>query len=98
MMASFSRVQRRGTGFLSFFERATRRYYMQDYIMIWMEWGYCISGVSRAGLLLELDKTEDLFFKRPQPRNTTQTKIILPDPTIHSYYMVYASETPLSVH
>jgi hypothetical protein len=52
------------------------------------EWLQCL------GLAIELDKTELLFFQKPYERNTVPapTQLVLPDPTIYSYYMVHPVE------
>jgi hypothetical protein len=47
----------------------------------WLRW---------SGLVIEPDKTELLFFQKPYKRNTVlaPSRLVLPDPTISSYYVV----------
>jgi hypothetical protein len=54
----------------------------------------CEEWLQRLGLAIELDKTELLFFQKPYERNTVlaPTWLVLPDPTIYSYYMVHPVE------
>jgi hypothetical protein len=50
----------------------------------------CEEWLRRSGLAIEPDKTELLFFQKPYERNAVPapTRLVLPDPTIASYYMV----------
>jgi hypothetical protein len=50
----------------------------------------CEEWLRRSGLAIELDKTELLFFQKPYKRNTVlaPSRLVLPDPTISSYYVV----------
>jgi hypothetical protein len=50
----------------------------------------CEEWLRRSGLAIEPDKTELLFFQKPYERNTVlaPTRLVLPDPTISSYYVV----------
>jgi hypothetical protein len=50
----------------------------------------CEEWLRRSGLAIEPDKTELLFFQKPYERNAipAPTRLVLPDPTISSYYMV----------
>jgi hypothetical protein len=50
----------------------------------------CEEWLRRSGLAIEPDKTELLFFQKPYERNAVQapTRLVLPDPTISSYYVV----------
>jgi hypothetical protein len=50
----------------------------------------CEEWLRRSGLAIEPDKTELLFFQKPYERNAVlaPTRLVLPDPTISSYYVV----------
>jgi hypothetical protein len=50
----------------------------------------CKEWLQRSGLAIELDKTELLFFQKPYERNAVlaPTRLVLPDLTISSYYVV----------
>jgi hypothetical protein len=50
----------------------------------------CEEWLRRSGLAIEPDKKELLFFQKPYERNQVQapTRLVLPDPTISSYYVV----------
>jgi hypothetical protein len=50
----------------------------------------CEEWLRRSGLAIELDKMELLFFQKPYEHNSTAAppRLILPDPVIHSYYVV----------
>jgi hypothetical protein len=54
----------------------------------------CKEWLRRSGLAIEPDKTELLFFQKPYKRNAipAPTWLVLPDPTITSYYMVHPVE------
>jgi hypothetical protein len=54
----------------------------------------CKEWLRRSGLAIEPDKTELLFFQKPYKRNAipVPTWLVLPDPTITSYYMVHPVE------
>jgi hypothetical protein len=54
----------------------------------------CEEWLRRSGLAIEPDKTELLFFQKPYERNAAPapTRLILPDPTSHSYYVVLPVE------
>ena len=55
----------------------------------------CLDWLTRAGLAIEPDKTELLFFRKPGSRNIIPppTRLILPEPTINSYYVVAPVDT-----
>ena len=55
----------------------------------------CLDWLTRAGLAIEPDKTELLFFRKPGSRNVIPppTRILLPDPGINSYYVVAPADT-----
>lgn len=55
----------------------------------------CLDWLTRAGLAIEPDKTELVFFRRPGGKNIIQppTRLFLPDPSISSYYQVKPTET-----
>jgi hypothetical protein len=50
----------------------------------------CEEWLRRSGLAIEPDKTELLFFQKPYEHNAipAPTRLVLPDPSIHSYYVV----------
>jgi hypothetical protein len=50
----------------------------------------CEEWLRCSGLAIEPDKTELLFFQKPYERNAVPapTRLVLPDPTITSYYVV----------
>jgi hypothetical protein len=50
----------------------------------------CEEWLRRSGLAIEPDKMELLFFQKPYERNAlpAPTRLVLPDPTISSYYVV----------
>jgi hypothetical protein len=50
----------------------------------------CEEWLRRSGLAIEPDKTELLFFQKPYERNAilAPTRLVLPDPSISSYYVV----------
>jgi hypothetical protein len=50
----------------------------------------CEEWLRRSGLAIEPDKTEVLFFQKPYKHNAVPapTRLVLPDPTITSYYVV----------
>jgi hypothetical protein len=50
----------------------------------------CEEWLQRSGLAIEPDKTELLFFQKPYERNAipAPTRLVLPDPSISSYYVV----------
>jgi hypothetical protein len=50
----------------------------------------CEEWLRRSGLAIEPDKTELLFFQKPYERNAVQapSRLVLPDLTISSYYVV----------
>jgi hypothetical protein len=54
----------------------------------------CKEWLRRSGLAIEPDKTELLFFQKPYERNAVPapTRLVLPDPTITSYYVVHPVE------
>jgi hypothetical protein len=54
----------------------------------------CEEWLRHSGLAIEPDKTELLFFQKPYERNAVPapTWLILPDPTIQSYYVVLLVE------
>jgi hypothetical protein len=54
----------------------------------------CKEWLQRSGLAIEPDKTELLFFQKPYKHNTilAPTRLILPDPTSQSYYVVLPVE------
>ena len=55
----------------------------------------CMDWLRRAGLAIEPDKTELMFFQRPRERNPAPrpTRLLLPDPDANSYYVVTPVET-----
>ena len=55
----------------------------------------CLDWLTRAGLSIEPDKTELLFFRKPGSHNIIPppTHLFLPDPRISSYYKVNAAAT-----
>jgi hypothetical protein len=54
----------------------------------------CEEWLRKSSLAIKPDKTELLFFQRPYEHNTVvcPSRLVLPDPTIHSYYMVWPVE------
>jgi hypothetical protein len=54
----------------------------------------CEEWLRRSGLAIEPDKMELLFFQKPYERNSTAapTRLILPDPATHTYYVVTPAE------
>jgi hypothetical protein len=54
----------------------------------------CEEWLQRSGLAIEPDKTELLFFQKPYKHNAmlAPTRLVLPDPTISSYYVVQPVE------
>jgi hypothetical protein len=61
-------------------------------LMAW--YAICEEWLHRSGLAIELDKTELLFFQKPYKHNTVPapSRLVLPDPSITSYYMVHPVE------
>ena len=55
----------------------------------------CLDWLTRAGLAIEPDRTELLFFRKPGSCNIIPppSRIILPDPAIKSYYVVAPTDT-----
>lgn len=55
----------------------------------------CMDWLRRAGLAIEPDKTELMFFQRPRERNPAPrpSRILLPDPDANTYYVVRPVET-----
>jgi Reverse transcriptase (RNA-dependent DNA polymerase) len=60
-----------------------------------MRAGYttCVEWLARAGLNVEPDKTELIFFKKRRERLEPPTQIHLPLPTHNTYYRVQATDT-----
>ena len=59
-----------------------------------VRYSVCEEWLRRAGLAIEPDKTELLFFQKPYERNLlpAPTRLILPDPANSTYYVVMPSE------
>ena len=66
-----------------------------EHIESTMREGYrdCVEWLSRAGLNVEPDKTELLFFKKRMERTDPPRHIHLPNPALHTYYRVKATGT-----
>jgi hypothetical protein len=58
--------------------------------LLMARYAVCEEWLHRSGLAIEPDKTELLFFQKPYERNTVPapTRLVRPDPTISSYYVV----------
>jgi hypothetical protein len=54
----------------------------------------CEEWLRRSGLAIELDKMELLFFQKPYKHNAVPapSRLVLPDPSITSYYVVHPVE------
>ena len=53
----------------------------------------CIEWLTRAGLNVEPDKSELIFFKKRRERDEPPKYIHLPNPTLNTYYRVHATNT-----
>jgi hypothetical protein len=58
--------------------------------LLMARYAVCEEWLRRSGLAIEPDKTELLFFQKPYKCNAipAPTRLVLPDPTITSYYVV----------
>jgi hypothetical protein len=58
--------------------------------LLMAQYTVCDEWLRRSGLAIKPDKTELLFFQKPYERNAVPapTRLVLPDPTISSYYVV----------
>ena len=53
----------------------------------------CVEWLTKAGLKVELDKTELIFFKRSRDKSVLPASIQLPLPTPNTHYRVQATNT-----